>query len=137
VLQNFRSKIDRDSHYRRSWSAEPLFYLLVRRNYKSACKSLWPALTRFIHVRARLNEATDYGPAECDTASAEDKVIDVEAARSWSDVVLEASNSTNPLIPQQLLERPILTLLYCLFVPQRMSPEVILWLDRAFCRSWY
>jgi len=137
ALQNLRSDIDRDSHYRRSWFADALFLLLVRRNYKSMCKYLWPALTKFVHVRTRLPDAFSFGPAKCDSALSEDKIIDVTHAKSWSDAVTEASQTPTPLIPPELLMRPALTLLYCLFVPQRMDRDVILWLDRAFCRTWY
>jgi hypothetical protein len=52
LLGNFSSELGRDNHYRRSWFAEALFVLLVRRNYKSACKALWPTLTKFIHAHA-------------------------------------------------------------------------------------
>lgn len=136
-LQNFRSDIDQDSHYRRSWYVEALFTLLVRRNYKSTCKSLWPMLTRFTHTRTRLPDSSSFGPAHCDGAIAEDKLIDVTVQKTWSDVTTEASADVVPLMPAQLLNRPALVLLYCLFVPQRMDREVILWLDRQFCRSWY
>jgi hypothetical protein len=47
LLQNFRSRIDQDNHFRRSWYVEALFMLLVRRNYKSTCKYFWPLLTYF------------------------------------------------------------------------------------------
>jgi hypothetical protein len=62
-----RSKFDPDgdSHYRRSWFAEALFFLIARRNYRSSCQLLWPTLTRFMHVRTRLSEATDFGPSIC------------------------------------------------------------------------
>jgi len=136
-LLSFRSPLDRDSHYRRSWFAEALFYLLVRRNYKSACELLWPDLTRFTHVRTQLPNANQFGPALCEDAIAEDKMIDVTEPKSWADVVVEASSDRTPGIPPQLLERPILTLLYCLFMPQRMSIDVILWLDRTLSKSWY
>jgi hypothetical protein len=137
LLLDFRSDIDRDNHYRRSWFAEAIFYLLARRNYKSACKLLWPNLTKFIHARTRLPDSIHFGPARCDSAVAEDKIIDVTSAKNWNDVVTEASANIIPLIPPQLLERPILTLLYCLFVPYRMNCDIILWLDRVFCKSWY
>jgi hypothetical protein len=136
-LQNFRSPLDRDSHYRRSWFAEALFYLMVRRNYKSRCSLFWPDLTRFTHVRTRLPNENQFGPAKCEDAIAEDKIIDVSKPKSWGDVVKEARNDWTPPLPRQLLERPVLTLLYCLFMPQRMSIDVILWLDRVLSKSWH
>jgi hypothetical protein len=136
-LANFRSPIDRDSSYRRSWFAEPLFFLLARRNYKSACQLLWPDLTRFIHPRTRIPTAIDFGPSKCETAIAEDMIIDTTQQKTWAEVTEEASINREPQIPPHLLMRPTLVLLYCLFVPQRMDRDVILWLDRAFCKTWY
>ncbi len=137
VLQNLRSALDRDSSYRRSWFCDGLFLLLVRRNYKSACQLVWPTLTKFTHVRTRLPDATHFGPATCDSALSEDKIIDVTHPKGWGDVVRDAGEEANPSIPPQLLTRPALVLLYCMFVPQRMDRDVVLWLDRAFCQSWY
>jgi hypothetical protein len=136
-LQNFRSDLDRDSHYRRSWFAEPLFFLFARRNYKSACQLLWPDLTRFIHVSTRLPAASDFGPARCEAAIAEDKLIELDRPKTWEEVTDECAVDSLPQIPPQLLSRPILVLLYCMFVPQRMNREIIMWLDRAFCKAWY
>jgi hypothetical protein len=136
-LQKLRSDIDRDDYYRRSWFAEPLFYLLVRRNYKGACKTFWPELTRFRHARTRLPNANAFGPMLCNDAVSEDKIIDVSRTKTWSEAISDATASSPPLIPPQLSQKPALVLLYCLFVPQRMDCDVILWLDRAFCRSWY
>ncbi len=132
-----RTAIERDSHYRRSWFADALFFLLARRNYKHTCQILWPLLTKFVHVRTRLAEATHFGPAPSDEAMEEDKIINTEKQRTWDEVVEEAKSETVPLMPKQLLDRPVLTLLYCLFVPQRMDRDVILWLDRKFSRTWY
>jgi hypothetical protein len=132
-----RSDIDLDNHRRRSWFAEPLFYLLARRNYKVWCQQLWPSLTRFLHDRTRLQSAADFGPASSATAHAEDKLLDTSTQKTWDDVVADAKQSNSPLIPAQLYAMPHLVLLYCLFVPQRMDRDVILWLDRQFCRTWY
>ena len=132
-----RSEIDLDNHRRRSWFAEPLFYMLARRNYKAWCKQLWPPLTKFIHNRTRLQNAVDFGPASSATAVAEDKLLDTSTQKTWNDVVADAKQSNSPLMPAQLYAMPHLVLLYCLFVPQRMDRDVILWLDRQFCRTWY
>jgi hypothetical protein len=132
-----RSEIDLDNHRRRSWFAEPLFLLLVRRNYKSSCQLIWPSLTTFLHSRTRLQSDADFGPSASSTAIAEDKLLDTNIQKSWDDVVADAKQTNLPLIPAQLLRKPHLVLLYCLFVPQRMDPDIILWLDREFCRTWY
>jgi len=57
-----------------------------------------------------LLDAIHFGPAACDAAVSEDKLIDVTHPKSWNDVVTEASESVNPLIPPQMLARPSLTL---------------------------
>jgi hypothetical protein len=131
------SIIDRDNHRRRSWFSEPLFMMLVRRNYKSACQLLWPLLTKFLHNRTRLSSASDFGPANSINAISEERVLDTEIQRPWDDLVTEASGSKTPLVPPQLQTRPWLVLVYCLFVPQRMDRDIILWLDRQFCKTWY
>jgi hypothetical protein len=136
-LQTLRSHVDRDDHYRRSWFAEPLFHLLVRRNYKSACKVLWPDVTRFLHMRTRLPRVDAFGPTECDEAISEERVIDTPRSKTWNEAVADAVVTVTPMVPAQLLNRPALLLLYCLFVPQRMDRDVVLWLDRQFCKSWY
>lgn len=132
-----RSDIDFDDHRRRSWFAEALFFLLVRRNYKSLCQLLWPSLTRFLHDRTRLQSPVDFGPALATNAISEEKVLDTSVQKNWDELVEEAKQSLVPLMPAQLLARPHLVLLYGLFVPQRMDKDVILWLDRQFSKSWY
>jgi hypothetical protein len=129
------SPIDDESHYRRSWFADAMFYLLVRRNYKRKCKELWPELTRFVHARTRLEHGWQFGLLNCDDAVSEDRIL--TSPKSWDDVVRESAESREPVVPQYLRDRPIPLLLYCLFVPYRMDKEVILWLDRAFARTWY
>lgn len=137
-LQNFRSRIDGDNHYRRAWFAQPLFMLLARRNYKAACQSLWPDLTRFVHVRTRLPNSSDFGPFECEGAIAEDCLINTSKQKTWPELTFDVSRERLPQIPELLLDRPVLVLLYCMFMPQRMDCDVILWLDRRFCKStWY
>jgi hypothetical protein len=136
-LQNLRSRINGDDHYRRAWFAEPLFMLLARRNYKSACQLLWPDLTRFVHVRTRLPAADDFGPMTCENAIAEDNLIDVSTQKTWLALTAEVGQERVPQIPEQLLDKQALVLLYCMFMPQRMDRDVILWLDRRFCKSWY
>jgi hypothetical protein len=131
------SEIDEDDHRRRSWFAEPLFLLLARRNYKSLCQLLWPSLTRFLHCRTRLPSVAEFGPALCPNAVAEDMLLDTSNQKTWDEVIEDAKKDTVPLAPDSLLKRPALVLLYCLFAPHRMDREVILWLDRQFCRTWY
>jgi hypothetical protein len=57
--------------------------------------------------------------------------------KTWNEAIVDAGKHIEPSIPAQLLAKPTLVLLYCLFCPQRMDRDVILWLDRAFCRAWY
>jgi hypothetical protein len=137
LLQNFRSDIDQDNHYRRSWFIDAIFMLLVRRNYKTTCKALWPSVTRFTHVRTQLPDSISFAPTPCDGAISEEKLIDTRTQKNWADLTKEASEAVIPQIPAPLLSLPFLTLLYCLFLPQRMDRNVVLWLDRQFCKSWY
>ncbi|HMG78611.1 MAG TPA: hypothetical protein VK591_08005 [Xanthobacteraceae bacterium] len=138
LLQNFRSNIDQDDHYRRSWFVDAIFMVLVRRNYKQTCKLLWPSVTRFTHIRTQLPDSVSFGPMPCENAISEEKLIDTRTQKNWDDLTKEASETATPEIPTELLSRPFLTLLYCLFLPQRMDRNVILWLDRQFCKSsWY
>lgn len=65
-----------DSHYRRSWFADAMFYLLARRNYKQTCKLLWPELTRFIHARIRLAHDWQFGLIDCYDAISENEIWD-------------------------------------------------------------
>ncbi|WP_316179997.1 MULTISPECIES: hypothetical protein [unclassified Bradyrhizobium] len=132
-----RSEIDMDSHRKRSWFAEPLFFMLARRNYKSWCQLLWPELTRFLHCRTRLKKAEDFVASRSETAVTEDTLIDVSSQKTWDDVIEDAKLLNTPLIPEQLRARPSLVLLYCMFAPQRMDRDVILWLDRQFCHTWH
>jgi hypothetical protein len=129
------SEIDDDSHYRRSWFLESLFFLLARRNYKQTCKIYWPEITRFLHVRTRLKCKWQFGLSVCDDAVAEDRVL--KTSRSWNDVVAECGAECLPSLPDYLKAKPFLVLMYCLFVPYRMDKGVIMWLDRAFSKSWY
>ncbi len=130
------SQIDDESHHHRSWFAEALFYLVVRRNYKQTCQYVWSDLTKFLHTRTRLKEPWQFGMTSCDEAKHEDKQIKIP--QTWSDVVVTASQSREPKVPAPMLDKPFLVLLYCLFVPYRMDFDVIMWLDRKLSRSaWY
>jgi hypothetical protein len=129
LLQNYRSDIDQDNHYRRSWFVEALLMLLVRRNYKSTCKTFWPAVTRFTHVRTILPDPIYFGPAPCESAICEEKLIDTRTQTTWSKLTEEASQTTTPRIPGEFLSHPVLVLLYCMFCPYRMDRDMILWLD--------
>jgi hypothetical protein len=135
LTENLVSAIDDDSHYRRAWFAEALFYLIARRNYKRSCQVLWPDLTRFLHCRSRLQQKWQFGLFNCDDAVAEDCLL--ATPKGWDDVVAECAEEYKPLCPDYLLDRPYLMLLFCLFVPYRMDKDVVLWLDRAFCKTWY
>lgn len=136
-LQNTQSPLNRDSFYRRSWFAEPLFQMLVRRNYKKSCKSFWSELTKFIHARTRLPSAVEYSQRTCQAAVAEDMVIPTPQPKRWEEAVQDASRITTPLIPSSLKQRPAIVLMYSLFVPYRMDRDIILWLDRVYSTTWY
>jgi hypothetical protein len=129
------SDIDDDSCYRRSWFLESLFFLLARRNYKQTCRIYWPEITRFLHVRTRLKFEWQFGLCACDDASAEDRVL--ATPRSWSEIVAECGAEFEPFIPDYLKSKPVLVLMFCLFVPYRMDKDVVMWLDRAFSNAWY
>lgn len=125
-----------DNHHERSWFAEPLFFLLVRRNLKRTCQAHWYALTKFLHVETKLKSDWEFGVASSDDAQQQDKQLRVP--QSWNDVVKTASVEIVPNIPEAMLAKPLLVLLYCLFVPYRMNYEVIMWLDRKLNpSSWY
>ncbi|HVV79764.1 MAG TPA: hypothetical protein VHD59_09155 [Pseudolabrys sp.] len=132
-IKNF--DLEEDSHYRRAWFAEPIFYLLARRNWKKTCQLLWYELTKFLHTETKLNSPQEFGLAKSEEAQQQDKQIKIP--QSWDDVVSTAKNESSPNVPPLLLEKPIIVLLYCLFVPYRMSYDVIMWLDRQFCKTWY
>lgn len=130
------SKLDEDDHYQRSWFAESIFYLVARRNYKQACKYFWFDLTKFLHSRTRLQAPWQFGLIEYENASHEDKQVRVP--QTWADVVDAASREYTPLAPAVMMERPLMVLLYCLFVPHRMDFDTVLWLDRKLSLStWY
>ncbi|MBX3521913.1 MAG: hypothetical protein KF807_01765 [Xanthobacteraceae bacterium] len=127
--------LEGDCHYRRSFFAEPLFYLVVRRNFKTSCKRLWPTLTLFRHVRSRLKEPWQFSLIDCNDALEEEKQLPVP--QSWDDVVETASKDFSPLMPPLLMKSPLIALLFCLFIPYRMDFDVCMWLDRQFAKSWY
>jgi hypothetical protein len=88
-------------------------------------------------VTTRLQNTHDFGPANCVNAIAEERLIDTTVPKSWDQVIDDASATYRPLMPDRLFKHPELVLMYCMFIPQRMDRDVILWLDRQFCRTWH
>lgn len=129
------SVIEEDNFYRVSWFARPLFYLLVRRNWKLTCKAIWPDLTRFTHKSSLLKDKKEF--SNWRAKSAVDTALMCRIPQSWEDVVGDARKTGDIQVPQCLLDDHIMCLLYCLFVPFRMTPDLVLFLDRQFSRTWY
>ena len=128
--------LEEDNHYERGWFTRAIFYLLVRRNMKCTCQLLWYRLTKFLHTEIFLESDWEFGLYRSERARQQD--IQLRVPQSWADVVETAEKNTVPKIPEVMMDKPVLVLLYCLFVPYRMNYDVVMWLDRKLSRSsWY
>lgn len=129
--------IDRDSFRFRSWFLDALFLMVVRRNWKQHAKRWWGTLTHIIHTESRVLDDTRFGWPRIDDEFVEERAKNYPNSRAWDDVVGEASAARKPAIPKWSKERPELIALYCLFFPYRAGPDVVLWLDSCFAKTWY
>ncbi len=130
-----RHELDRDSNYHRSWYLYSLILMLVRRNFKQTVKYFWPEATRFVHLYTALEDEREFPFAKSDSASEHSFYLKIPA--NWSDLI-GLTKEVPPPLPSELTEDPILLLLLCLYLPHRMSPGIISWLDRTFSpKCWY
>jgi hypothetical protein len=53
----------------------------------------------------------------CENAIAEDNLIDVSTQKTWLALTAEVGQERVPQIPERLLDKPALVLLYCMFMP--------------------
>lgn len=117
-----------------TYFAESLMHLLVRANWKDACRKLWPDVSRFRFVEFRprytwqyclpFNDQGYYGEVQPPTR------------KEWSDLVYEARSNRCDSAPQPVVERPLLHALYVLLFPYRATPDVVRHLSHVFNRAW-
>jgi hypothetical protein len=128
--------LDQDSNYRRSWFLYPMLLMLVRRNFKQTVKYLWPDVTRIMHFCTDLADAREFPLAKAKSAA--ERSFNVKIPASWNDLIRLVQRPPVPTLPEELIDDPTLILLLCLFLPHRMSPNIVAWLDRSLIpKAWY
>lgn len=113
---------------------EPLLHLLVRTNWKEACRELWPNVSRtqFVHFRPRRR----WQYCLVHTDQGEYRQVQPPLRKLWADLVEEATSVRDESSPTPLQERPFLHALYVLLFPYRASPDVVRRLSYSFNPSW-
>lgn len=118
----------------RSFFAEGLLHLLVRTNSKSACRSVWPAISRIRFARFKPRHRWQYCLSYSEQGEEED--VQPPLTKAWQDLVDEARSIRCDACPSALLDRPVLHALFVLLFPYRASPDVVRRLAYEFDRTW-
>lgn len=128
-------EMSRETFRFQAWFAYPLFLLLVRRNLKQTAKLLFRDLTHFMHKSTKCSHRNEFGAWRDDHAREESHGVPYPA--TWGSLVTEATRNRPASFPSGFKEVPDLLAMYCVFFPYRATTDVVLWLDRKFCRTWY
>lgn len=115
------STSDRETYAGSSFTAEPLFHLLVRSNLKQTCKSLWPDFTRLSHRVCLPDNKYEYCTLTIKSGVDETKIY--PSTYSWNALKAEATQTRNGLTPTELAARPWLLALWWHVAPYRYTTD--------------
>lgn len=128
-------EIDRDQRSGVSQFAYPLMLMIIKRNWKVMAKAFWPEVTRLVRQNTQLTNITDFGFFRTDNAKDLTKLV--EYPKTWSQLTEEVGRKIEAPYPNILICNKPLLILLLIFLPFRAKEDLILWLDRELCETWY
>jgi hypothetical protein len=113
--------------------SEALLQLLARHNLKAVCKKLWPAFSKIPVCQFLPATPLDYYEWEAERGI-NDTTIPPNR-KPWDSLIGEAYSTAHSL-PKGLVQRPFLTALFCMILPQRCTTPTVRFLADQFDSSW-
>ena len=117
----------RDSFEGQSYALEGLVHMFVRRNWKQAMRSLWPAVTRLQFESYVPDNSCEF--YRWRSENGHNNFDSPTHAQDWEELKTTSSESEGTCIPSTIKEHPILLLLFLCVYPHRMNAEIMRWLD--------
>ncbi len=117
----------RDSFEGQSYALEGLVHMFVRRNWKQAMRSLWPAVTRLQFESFVPNNFCEF--YRWRSENGHNNFDSPTHTQDWEELKTISFESEGTCIPPTIKEHPILLLLFLCVYPHRMNAEIIRWLD--------
>lgn len=135
VLGIAPGNVKKDTQKRSSYMSEGLLHCFVRTNLKSYTKSLWPDMTRLMHMSYVPDSSWEY----CLWRSENGRNISKqhEHRKNWADLQAEAASVDTPTVPPALRDDPVILLLFIIYFPHRAIPEVMRFLHYVICGTWF
>lgn len=127
--------IDDDVRKNMSQFSYLLTCMLAKRNWKQTVRSHWPDVTRLARQQTRISDPNEFGFYRSNSASEE--TLLVEIPQTWDQFTGSFAAPISPNIPTSLQSDPVLCVLLLTFLPFRATEEMVLWLDRTLCKTWY
>ncbi len=105
-----------------------LVQIFTRLNYKQEMKFLWPSITRFNFKHFQIEEHWHFFKWRNKDVGKEKSYLPA-FTQSWQELKEIASNYDERKIPTPLINDPIFGLLFLLYFPHRVTPDIIKFLD--------
>jgi hypothetical protein len=115
------SLINQETFAGSSFTAEPLFHMLVRTNLKQTCKRLWPDFTKLLHRACVPDDPWEYCTLAIRSGADDTKLY--PPTYNWADLSKEAIQLRSGFIPAALAARPYLVALWWQVAPYRYTSE--------------
>ena len=114
------------THTGRAFTLEGLVFLCARRLLKVPLETHWPAITYVDFVKFIPDELNDFLLWHVDKGSLDSR----QPGRSWMKLLATVRSKDHlQKLPPALLDRPVFALLFALVFPQRLTSDLVLFLD--------
>lgn len=127
--------VKKDTQKRSSYMAEGLLHCFVRTNLKSYTKSIWPDMTRLMHMSYLPDNKWEYCLWRSESGRNLSKQF--EHRKNWADLQAEAASVNMPTVPAALRDDPVILLIFIIYFPHRAIPEVMRHLHYVICGTWF